>query len=61
MAFMLRKGETAIGAFKRPDRVKPYIAVMKGNVCTMYGAFFDDERANEFILELADFVDEVSE
>ena len=49
-------GSVKIGAYHFPDRKKPCLCVEKGNSCTVYGSFIDDDRAIEFMNELGALV-----
>ena len=49
-------GDTRIGAFKFQDRKKICLCVEKGNVCTVYGTFNNEDSANEFMDELGKFL-----
>lgn len=49
------KNDTSIGVYKFPDRKKPCLCVRKGNEITVYGTFTNDETAEDFMNEVAEF------
>lgn len=48
--------DITISAEKFPDRKRPAICITKGNFVTIYGCFQNEERAEEFMNELAKLV-----
>ena len=53
---VLRKGDIEIGAFMFPDRRKPILGIMIGNEIISFGTFHNKGCADDFMLELAEFV-----
>ena len=53
---VISNGETEIGAFRPMSSEKPVIGVIRGTKGVIYGHFIDDERAKEFMKELAKFI-----
>lgn len=47
--------DTAIGVYKFVDRKKPCLCVRKNGSITVYGTFTNDEAAEEFMNEVAEF------
>ena len=47
--------DTAIGVYKFADRKKPCLCVRKKGSITVYGTFTNDEVAEEFMNEVAEF------
>lgn len=55
MATWFIKGDTRIGYHIMPERKKPVFGITKGNVFMGYGQFRDEESAEKFMKELAEF------
>ena len=49
-------GDTTIGVEYMPPRIKPCLAIQKGNVLTKVASFNDQYSATIFLYQLADFV-----
>lgn len=49
-------GDTTIGVTYIPPRIKPCLAIQKGNVLTKVASFNDQYSATIFLDQLADFV-----
>ena len=49
------KNDVSIGVYKFPDRKKPCLCIRKGNEITVYGTFTNDELAEDFMDEVAEF------
>ena len=47
--------DTAIGVYQFADRKKPCLCVRKKGSITVYGSFNNDEAAEEFMKEVAEF------
>lgn len=56
MAVYISDGKTEIGAVKIPERKKPCLSIRRGNVLEVYGYFISDEKAEEFMDELANLI-----
>ena len=53
---ILDKGsDTAIGVYRFEDRKKPCLCVRKNGSITVYGTFNNDNAADEFMQEVAEF------
>ena len=49
------KNDRSIGVYTFPDRKKPCLCVRKGNEITVYGTFTNEEVAEDFMNEVAEF------
>lgn len=53
----IRKGNKGFGSMHMPDRKKPCLAIMEGNVFTKVASFNDEESAErfmQFVIEMFD-------
>lgn len=61
MPRVLTDGKIKIGAFKFPDRKKPCLCIQEGAKVVVYGYFYSDFSADNFMNKLGELVGAVIE